>query len=50
LDQWAFNEELRQSCIEEFDEEDVDDAYVPAIIIKRVWEMLRETHRLRIVK
>ena len=50
FDKWAFNEELRQSCLEESDEENVDDAYAPAIIIKRVWEKLRETHRLRVVK
>jgi len=30
--------------------QDLDDSYGPANVIERVWEKLRETHRLKVVK
>jgi hypothetical protein len=44
------NEDLMRSCSFELDVRNPDDKDAVEIIIKELWRMLRETHRLKIVK
>jgi hypothetical protein len=44
------NEELEESCIKAWKEEGLDKSNPSIVIIKKVWEKLKGTHRLRIVE
>jgi hypothetical protein len=50
FDLWSDNEELKESCsaVSEYPIHDEDD--VVTIIIKQLWQKLRHTHKLKIVK
>ena len=50
LDDWSFSKEFYDDCINMANHELLDEADAATIIIKEIWERLRETHRLRIVK
>jgi hypothetical protein len=50
LEIWSVNEELKQSCIQIARDEGLDESNPPKVIIKRIWQKLRETHKLRVVK
>jgi hypothetical protein len=50
LEIWSVNEELKLSCIQIAREEGLDESNPPKVIIKRIWQKLRETHKLRVVK
>jgi hypothetical protein len=44
------NEALRDDCISRSGRSTLNDADAAAVILKEVWERLKETHRLRVVK
>jgi len=44
------NAELLFSCKRASGEEHIDPDYAPIAIIEKLWERLRESHRLRVVK
>jgi len=50
LQVWSINESLKESCIQVCREEGLDESNPSMVIIKRVWERLKGTHRLRIVE
>ena len=52
LDQLDFgaNEALRDDCISRSGRSTLNDADAAAVILKEVWDRLKETHRLRVVK
>jgi hypothetical protein len=52
LDQLGFgvNEALRDDCISRSGKPTLNDADAAAVLLKEVWERLKETHRLRVVK
>jgi hypothetical protein len=50
LQVWSINESLKESCIRACREEGLDESNPSMVIIKKVWERLKETHRLRIVE
>ena len=45
----AVNKKLMKDCLEK-SEEPLDEADASTVIIKEIWNRLRETHRLRVVK
>jgi hypothetical protein len=47
---WSVNKELEESCIKACREEGFDGSNSTMVIVKRIWERLKETHRLRIVE
>lgn len=47
---WSINESLKESCIQICREEGLDESNPPGVIIKRIWERLKKTHKLRIMK
>ena len=44
------NEALRDDCISRSGRSTLNDTDAAAVILKAVWERLKETHRLRVVK
>jgi len=50
LQVWSINESLKESCIQVCREEGFDESNPTMVIIKRVWEKLKGTYRLRIVE
>jgi len=46
---WSVNKELEESCIQACREEGLDEHNPAMVIIKKVWERLKGTHKLRIV-
>ncbi len=44
------NETLRDDCISRSGRSTVDNADAAAAILKEVWDRLKETHKLRVVK
>jgi len=44
------NEALRDECISSSGKSTLNDADAAAVVLKEVWDRLKETHRLRIVK
>jgi len=50
LQVWSINESLKESCLQVCREEGLDESNLSMVIIKRVWERLKGTHRLRIVE
>ena len=50
LQVWSVNETLKESCIQACREEGLDESNPSMVIIKRVWERLKGTHRLRVVE
>ena len=47
---WSINESLKESCIQVCKEKGLDESNLPGVIIKRIWERLKKTHKLRIVE
>ena len=50
MEVWSVNESLNESCIKACREEGLDESNPSMVIIKRVWERLKGTHRLRVVE
>jgi hypothetical protein len=50
LQVWSINKSLKESCIQACREEGLDESNPSMVIIKKVWERLKGTHRLRIVE
>ena len=50
LDERAVNEELMKSCMTLSKDEKLSRTDVSTVITKELWNKLRETHKLRIVK
>lgn len=50
MEVWSVNETLKESCINACREEGLDESNPSMVIIKRVWERLKGTHKLRIVE
>ena len=50
MQMWSINESLKESCLKICREEGLDESNLPGVIIKRIWERLIKTHRLRIVE
>ncbi len=50
MEVWSVNESLKESCIQICKEEGLDESNPSMVIIKRVWEKLKGTHKLRIVE
>ena len=44
------NEKLRADCIKHSGIENLDDSEVATYILREIWNRLRKTHRLRVVK
>jgi hypothetical protein len=44
------NETLRDDCISRSGRSTLDDADAAAVILKEVWDRLKESHKLRVVK
>ena len=47
---WPKNRQLPKDCGLQLGEQPYDELMVAAVIVKRLWKRLRETHRLRAVK
>jgi hypothetical protein len=50
MEVWSVNETLKESCVQACREEGLDESNPSMAIIKRVWERLKGTHKLRIVE
>ena len=50
LDEWTVSKELYDDCQEKTDDKLLDEADVATVILREIWERLRETHRLRVVE
>lgn len=50
LPQWFTSESFKKSCEAAAQEEGLDASNTPMVIIKKVWNHLKATHRLRVVK
>jgi hypothetical protein len=50
MEVWSVNEILKESCIQACREKDLDESNSAMVIIEKIWEKLRETHKLRVVK
>ena len=50
MEVWSVNETLKESCIKACREEGLDESNPSMVIIKRIWERLKGTHKLRIVE
>jgi hypothetical protein len=50
IDEWSKNRQLPKDCGIHFGEQPYDELMVAAVIVKRLWRRLRESHRLRVVK
>jgi len=50
LEVWSVNESLEKACKQACREEGLDESNPAAVIIKRIWQKLRETHKLRVVE
>ena len=44
------NDSIREKCLAKSDVKKLDDLEVETIIVDEIWEKLRETHKLRVVK
>ena len=44
------NETLRDDCISRSERSTLDDADAAAVVLKEIWDRLKETHKLRVVK
>ena len=44
------NEALRDDCIARSDDKTLDDVDTATVILKELWERLRRSHRMRVVK
>ena len=44
------NDELLKECIERWGDKSLDDVGASVFILKMIWERLRETHKLRVLK
>ena len=49
LQAWSINKSLNESCIKAYREEELDEPNPSAVIIKRIWERLKKTHKLKVV-
>jgi hypothetical protein len=47
---WYINKELEKACIQACREEGIDESNPQIVIIKRIWERLKKTHKLRVVE
>lgn len=47
---WSGNDELMTSCCLIVGKDRLDQDEAPSIIIKELWKLLRETHKLRVIK
>ena len=50
LPHWFTSESFRRSCEEAAQEEGLDASNTPMVIIKKIWNHLKSTHRLRVIK
>ena len=50
MEVWSINEPLKESCTKACKEEGLDVSNPSAVIIKRMWERLKKSHKLRIVE
>ena len=47
---WTGNAELLISCNQVSGNEHIDPDHAPTVIIEKLWQRLRESHKLRVVK
>jgi hypothetical protein len=47
---WSVNKQLEESCIQACREEGLDESNPAMVIVKRIWERLKKTYKLRIVE
>ena len=50
LPRWYTSESFKRSCEEAAHEEGLDASNPPMVIIKKIWNQLKTTHRLRVIK
>ena len=50
LDHWLANDKFAASCISAARQEGMDESNPTMLLIKKLWQRLKQTHRLRIVK
>lgn len=50
LDEWTVNKDLYEDCLKRADGELLDETDSSTVILRVLWDRLKETHRLRVVK
>ena len=50
LDDWSVSQELYADCLKRADGDLLDEADAATVILRVLWDRLKETHRLRVVK
>ena len=50
LDEWSISKELYENCQEKADGGLLDEADASTVILGELWNRLRESHRLRVIK
>ena len=50
MDEWSVNKELYEDCLKQADGELLDETDASTVILRMLWDRLKETHRLRVVK
>ncbi len=50
MEVWSINESLKKSCIKACREEGLDESNPAMVIVKRIWERLKKTHKLRVLE
>ena len=50
LEIWSVNESLKESCIKACRDEDLDEDNPAMVIVKRLWDHLKEKYKLRVVE
>lgn len=50
MEVWSINESLKKSCVQACKKEGLDESNPAMVIVKRIWERLKKTHKMRIVE
>jgi hypothetical protein len=50
LDIWSQDASLYHSCVAAAEKENLDQSNLPMVLIRMMWNKLKDTHRLRVVK
>jgi hypothetical protein len=50
LETWSVNQSLMEDCLKRVGDKSFGPAEAPTVILRELWERLRKTHKLRIVK
>ncbi|MCP4630629.1 MAG: hypothetical protein GY850_45010 [bacterium] len=50
LDEWTISRKLFEDCQRKADNELLDEADAATIILREIWDRLRDSHKLRVLK